>query len=180
MDLAEPAQIPRINTLLDQHHYLGALRPVGQRLYYLARDAAGEWLAVLIFSAPAKHLKHRDAWIGWSNEQRRRRLSLVTNNSRYLLVPERSVPNLGSRVLRLTLDRLSADWQTHYGHPVEVVETFVDPERYRGTCYFAANWKLLGRATGRGKQSNSYVPNRSIKEVLGYPLTKRFRQLLGE
>ena len=72
------------------------------------------------------------------------------------------------------------DWQRLYGHPIYFLETFVDPERFRGTCYRAANWELLGKTTGRGKQSNSYVPNRSIKEVLGYPLTKRFRELLGE
>jgi hypothetical protein len=120
VELATAAQIPRMNQLLSQHHYLGSLRPVGQRLYYVARNAAGQWVALLVFSAAAKHLKHRDEWIGWSEEQRRRRLSLVTNNSRFLLLPDFSVPNLGSRVLRLTLARLREDWQTRYGHPVEV------------------------------------------------------------
>jgi hypothetical protein len=75
--------------------------------------------------------------------------------------------------------RISDDWQQMYGHPIYFLETFIDPERFRGTCYRAANWVLMGRTTGRGKQSNSYAPNRSIKEVLGYPLTKRFRELLG-
>src|ERR1700726_4382340 len=115
VELATPAQLPQLQKLLEQHHYLGGLRPVGERLCYLALDAAGQWVAVLIFSAAAKHLKNRDQWIGWANEQRRRRLSLVTNNSRFLLLPDFSVPNLGSRVLRLTLDRLSGDWQSHYG-----------------------------------------------------------------
>src|ERR1700747_738556 len=102
VNLATPAQRARLNRLLDKHHYLGSVRPVGERLYYLARDANQQWGAVLVFSAPAKHLKHRDKWIGWSNKQRRRRLSLVTNNCRFLVLPQFCVPNLGSRVLRLT------------------------------------------------------------------------------
>src|SRR5271157_5105280 len=86
---------------------------------------------------------------------------------------------LASHILSRMAARISADWQQMYGHPIYFLETFVDPERFRGTCYRAANWVLMGRTTGRGKQSNSSVPNRSIKEVLGYPLTKRFRELLG-
>ena len=148
VDLGKPAEIARINRLLHKHHYLGSVRPVGERLYYVAQDAAQHWVAVLVFSAPAKHLKHRDKWIGWSNEQRRRRLSLVTNNCRFLLLPQYSVPNLGSRVLRLTLDRLRRDWQASYGHPVEVVETFVDPERFCGTVYTANGWTELGHPLG--------------------------------
>ena len=88
--------------------------------------------------------------------------------------------HLASHILGRMAARISEDWQQMYGHPVYFLETFVDPERFRGTCYRAANWVLLGKTTGRGKQSNSYVPSRSIKEVLGYPLTKRFRELLGE
>ena len=90
------------------------------------------------------------------------------------------VEHLASHILGRMAARISDDWQRMYGHPIYFLETFVDPERFRGTCYRAANWVLLGKTTGRGKQSNSYVPNRSIKEVLGYPLTKRFRELLGE
>jgi hypothetical protein len=89
------------------------------------------------------------------------------------------VPHLASHILGRMAARLSADWEQVYGHPIYFAETFVDTERFRGTCYRAANWVVLGKTTGRGKQSNSYVPNRSIKEVLGYPLKKRFRQLLG-
>lgn len=173
VELATSTQIPRINKLLDQHHYLGRLRPVGERLYYIARDAANHWVAVLVFSAPAKHLKHRDEWIGWSNEQRRRRLSLVTNNSRFLLLPEFSVPNLGSRVLRLTLDRLSGDWQTRYGHPVEVVETFVDPEQFCGTVYTASGWAELGQTDGWGRcQRDYYVKHDKPKRLFVRPLRR--------
>jgi hypothetical protein len=105
VELAIPARMPPISQLPRQHHYLRSLRPVGQRLHYLARDTAGQWVVVLIFSAAAKRLEHRDEWIGRSEEQRRRRLSLVTNNSRFLLLPDFSVPNLESRVPRLTLIR---------------------------------------------------------------------------
>ena len=173
VELATPAQIPRISQLLRQHHYLGSLRPVGQRLYYLARDTAGQWVAVLIFSAAAKHLKHRDEWIGWSEEQRRRRLSLVTNNSRFLLLPDFAVPNLGSRVLRLTLDRLRQDWQTRYGHPVEVVETFVDPEQFCGTVYTASGWTELGQTDGWGRcQRDYYVKHDKPKRLFVRPLRR--------
>ena len=146
--LAERAELERFKELLDQHHYLGSVKSVGERLHYVATDAQGQWLALLVFSAPAKHLKHRDQWIGWSPAQRHRRLSLVTNNSRFLILPERSVPNLASKVLRLTLDRLATDWQTHYGHPVLVVETFVDAAQFSGTVYSASGWSELGQTDG--------------------------------
>jgi hypothetical protein len=171
VELATPAQIPRLNELLDQHHYLGSLHPVGQRLYYIAGNAAGQWVALLVFSAAAKHLKHRDEWIGWSEEQRRRRLSLVTNNSRFLLLPDFTVPNLGSRVLRLTLDRLRQDWQTRYGHPVAVVETFVDPEQFCGTVYTASGWIELGQTDGWGRcQRDYYVKHDKPKRLFVRPL----------
>jgi hypothetical protein len=156
VELGTPGEIPRVQSLLRRHHYLGGLRPVGERLYYIAKDASERWLAVLVFSAPAKHLKDRDRWIGWTEEQRRRRLSLVTNNSRFLIVPKRSVPNLGSRVLRLTLERLPKDWRNQYGHPVEVLETFVDPERFCGTVYTASGWIELGQTDGWGRVRRDY------------------------
>jgi hypothetical protein len=164
--LASAKQRPRIGKLLEQHHYLGNLRPVGERLYYLATDAAGQWLGILVFSAAANHLKHREHWIGWSNEQRRRRLCLVTNNSRFLLLSEGTVPNLGSRILRLTLDRLSRDWQAHYGHPILVVETFVDPEQFCGTVYTANGWMELGQTDGWGRcQRDYYVKHDKPKRL---------------
>jgi hypothetical protein len=130
-------------------------------------------VAVLVFSAAAKHLKHRDEWIGWSEEQRRRRLSLVTNNSRFLLLPDFSVPNLGSRVLRLTLARLREDWQTRYGHPVEVVETFVDPEQFCGTVYTASGWTELGQTDGWGRcQRDYYVKHDKPKRLFVRPLRR--------
>jgi hypothetical protein len=156
VQLAERSELPRLNRLLDEHHYLGSLKPVGERLYYVATDASGRWLAILVFSAAANHLRARDQWIKWSNEQRRRRLSLITNNCRFLVLPDCSVPNLGSRILRLTLDRLSADWQSRYGHPILVVETFVDPDQFPGTVYTANGWEELGQTDGWGRQRRDY------------------------
>lgn len=156
VELAAREDWVRIKRELNQHHYLGAIQPVGQRLHYLAKDPSGQWLAILIFSAPAKHLKARDEYIGWTDEQRRRRLSLVTNNSRFLLLPGRAVPNLGSRVLGLVLKRLAADWHQHYGHPVELVETFVDPDQFSGTVYTASGWTELGQTDGWGRCRRDY------------------------
>jgi hypothetical protein len=154
--LLDPSELPRFNELLDQHHYLGSLKPFGERLYYVASDAQDQWLSLLVFNAAAKHLKPRDRWIGWTGPQRHRRLSLVTNNSRFLLLPDRSVPNLGTKVLRLTLDRLRADWQARYAHPVVVVETFVDPEEFCGTVYTANGWEELGQTDGWGRHRRDY------------------------
>lgn len=142
----------RCERLLVRHHYLGAVAAVGEQLYYVAVTPHGGWVALLVFCAAAKHLRHREKWLGWTNEQRRRRLSLVVNNARFLLLPGRGeAPNLGSRVLRLVLDRLSADWQGRYGHPVLVAETFVNPEQFQGTVYRASGWEELGSTRGWGR-----------------------------
>ena len=174
-----PKDRQRFQQLLARHHYLGRLRPVGEQLYYAALDAQGRWVALLLFSAAAKHLKHRDQWIGWTRSQRDRRLSLVANNSRFLLLPDRSVPNLGSRVLRLTLDRLGADWQTRYGHPVLVVETFVDPDQFCGTVYTANGWTELGLTDGWGRrQRDYYVQHAKPKRLFVRELAKHARRSL--
>jgi len=154
--LAEPQELPRVQSLLRRHHYLGPIRPVGERLFYVAVDQHGHWVGVLVFCAAAKYLRHRDKWIGWTSEQRRRRLALVVNSARYLLIPHRAVPNLGSRVLKLSLSRLSADWQKQYGHPLAVVESFVDPEQFRGTVYSANGWQELGLTDGWGRRTRDY------------------------
>jgi len=152
---------------------------VGEQLYYVAIDAKGGWLALLLFNAAAKHLKHRDRWIGWSPAQRDRRLSLVVNNSRFLVLPRHSVPNLGSRVLRLTLDRLSQDWQARYGHPVLAVETFVDPEQFCGTVYTANNWVELGLTDGCGRhQRDYYVKHDKPKRLFARELAPNARRSL--
>ena len=170
---------PLFNSLMEQHHYLGYEQPVGEHLKYLVW-AQGRPIACLAWSSAPRHLGSRDRYIGWSAEARRRNIRFIAYNTRFLILPWVRVEHLASHILGRMAARISEDWQRMYGHPIYFLETFVDPERFRGTCYRAANWVLLGKTTGRGKQSNSYVPNRSIKEVLGYPLTKRFRELLGE
>ena len=150
-----------------------------QHLKYLVW-AQGRPIACLAWSSAPRHLGARDRYIGWSAEARRRNIRFVAYNTRFLILPWVRMKHLASHILGCMAARISEDWQRMYGHPIYFLETFVDPERFRGTCYRAANWVLLGNTTGRGKQSNSYVPNRSIKQVLGYPLTKRFRERLGE
>jgi hypothetical protein len=177
--VTQKRQRQRFQRLLKRHHYLGSLQPVGEQLYYVAVDAQGRWLALLLFSAAAKHLKHREEWIGWSAAQCDRRLALVVNNSRFLILPEASVPNLGSRVLRLALERLSADWQAQYGHPVLVVETFVDPEQFCGTVYTANNWVELGLTDGWGRHRRDYyVKHDKPKRLFVRELCSRARRSL--
>jgi hypothetical protein len=177
--LAQLPELARLQSLLRRHHYLGMLRPVGERLFYVAVDPSGQWVAVLVFCAAAKYLRHRDQWIGWSSEQRRRRLALVVNHARFLLLPQRTVPNLGSRVLKLALARLSADWQQRYGHPVLVVETFVDPEQFCGTVYTAAGWQELGLTDGWGRRARDYyVKHGKPKRLFVRELCRKARRSL--
>jgi hypothetical protein len=166
------------NSLMEEHHYLGYEQPVGEHLKYLVW-ANGRPVACVAWSSAPRHIGARDRYIGWDQQARRRNIRFVAYNTRFLILPWVKVPHLASHILGRMAARLSQDWEQVYGHPVYFAETFVDTDRFRGTCYRAANWVVLGKTTGRGKQSNSYVPNRSIKEVLGYPLTKHFRQLLG-
>jgi hypothetical protein len=154
--LSTSEEIQRAGELLAAHHYLGAPNPVGERLWYATLDADGDWLGVLLFAAASRRLRHRDQWIGWSDEQRRRRLTLVVNNTRFLLLPDRTTPNLGSAVLSRVAARLSGDWMERYGHPVLVAETFVDPQLFRGTVYIAAGWTPLGHTQGNQRVSRDY------------------------
>lgn len=169
---------PLFNSLLEQHHYLHYEQPVGAHLKYLVWSQSRP-IACLAWSSAPRHLGARDRYIGWSPAARRQNLHFLAYNLRYLLVPWVRVKNLASHILGRMALRLSRDWENLYGHPLYFLETFVDPERFRGTCYYAANWVRLGETTGRGKASNSHLPNRSIKHVLGYPLHPRFRELLG-
>ena len=173
------ADEPLFNSLMEKNHYLGYEQPVGEHLKYLVWGKSRP-IACLAWSSAPRHLASRDHYIGWSAEARRRNIRFLAYNTRFLVLPWVRVEHLASHILGRMAARISDDWKQMYGHPVYFLETFVDPERFRGTCYRAANWALLGRTTGRGKQSNSDVPNRSIKEVLGYPLTPKFRELLGQ
>jgi len=171
------ADEPLFNSLMEHYHYLGYEQPVGEHLKYVVW-AQGRPIACLAWSSAPRHLGSRDRFIGWSGEARRRNIRFIAYNTRFLILPWVEVPHLASHILSRMARRLSQDWQRQYGHPIYFLETFVDPERFRGTCYRAANWVVLGRTTGRGKDDHTNRPNRSIKEVLGYPTTPRFRQLL--
>ena len=171
------ADEPLFNSLMESHHYLKYEQPVGEHLKYLVW-AQGRPLACLAWSSAPRHLGSRDRFIGWSREARRRNIRFIAYNTRFLILPWVAVPHLASHILSRIARQLSQDWEGLYQHPIYFLETFVDPERFRGTCYRAANWVVLGRTTGRGKDDHTNRPNRSLKEVLGYPLTPRFRELL--
>ena len=173
------AQESLFNSLIEHHHYLGYEQPVGEHLKYLVW-AKRRPIACLAWSSAPRHLGSRDRYIGWSATARRRNLRLVAYNMRFLILPWIRVPHLASHILGRVVSCLSRDWERMYGHPIYFAETFIDPTRFRGTCYRAANWRCLGMTTGRGKASTSKRPNRSFKEVLGYALTPRFRELLGQ
>ena len=179
MQVRRSGDEPLFNSLMEQHHYLGYEQPVGEHLKYLVWSQ-GRPVACVAWSSAPRHIGARDRYIGWDQRARRRNIHLIAYNTRFLILPWVRVNHLASHILGRMAARISGDWQSMYGHPIYFLETFVDPERFRGTCYRAANWVVMGTTTGRGKQSNSYVPNRSIKQVLGYPLTQRFRELLGE
>jgi hypothetical protein len=166
-----------VDSLLAQYHYLGYQYPVGEHLKYLV-EAHGRPIGCLAWSSAPRHLGPRDRFIGWSPEVRRRNLRFLAYNTRFLILPWVQVPHLASHVLGQMAPRVAADWLAVYGHPIYFLETFVDPARFRGTCYRAANWILLGRTTGQGKAAPSLAPVRSIKEILALPLTPDFRARL--
>ena len=166
------------NGLMQQHHYLGYTQPVGEQLKYMVY-AGGRPIACMAWSSAPRHLGSRDRFIGWTAPARLANIGLLAYNTRFLILPWVRVPHLASHLLGRIARRLSADWQSVYGHPIYFLETFIDPQRFRGTCYLAANWTLMGVTTGRGKDAPTYEPNRSIKQVLGYPLVKDFRQRLS-
>ena len=170
---------PLFNSLMEQHHYLGYEQPVGEHLKYLVW-AQGRPVACLAWSSAPRHLASRDHFIGWSGEARRRNIRFLAYNTRFLILPWVTIPHLASHILGRMARQISQDWERIYGHPIYFLETFIDPERFRGTCYRAANWMVLGRTTGRGKDDQPHRPNRSIKEVLGLPLHRRFHELLQE
>lgn len=166
------------DSFIQTHHYLGYTRPVGEHLKYLVWSH-GVPVACLTWSSAPRHIGCRDRFIGWSAETRRQNVHLLAYNTRFLILPWASIPHLASHILGAISRRISADWQALYHHPIWLLETFVDPERFRGTCYRAANWLYQGVTTGRGKDDQTMKPNRSLKQVLVYPLARDFRRRLG-
>jgi len=169
---------PLFNSLMEQHHYLCYEQPVGEHLKYLVYTGTRPIACVAWSSAP-RHLGSRDRFIGWSAAARRQNVRFLAYNTRFLILPWISVKHLASHILGRMAKLVPADWAALYGHPVYFLETFVDPQRFRGTCYRAANWVLLGRTTGRGNNAPTKKATLPIKEVLGYPLCRDFRQRLA-
>lgn len=166
------------NGLVERYHYLGYTRSVGEHLKYLiySRDRP---VACMAWSSAPWHMGPRDRFIGWTPSVRRAHLHLLAYNTRFLILPWIKVPHLASHILGRIARRISDDWRRLYAHPVHYLETFVDQERFKGTCYRAANWVPLGQTTGRGIKEKTRKVTRSFKEVLGYPLSKDFRAQLG-
>lgn len=165
-------------TLLSQYHYLGFTTRVGQNLRYIAYACDRRPLACLLFGAAAWKTAARDTFIGWSTEEREQNISRVVNNMRFLIPPWVNVPHLASHILAMALRRLPADWRTKYGFEPVLVETFVEQDRFKGTCYKAANWQCVGSTTGRTRQDRNHKIRVSVKDVYLYPLCRDFRKTL--
>jgi len=168
----------RFRSYLAAHHYLGFGHTVGENLQYLIQDRQGRDLACLLFGSAAWKVEARDRLIGWSDVQRQRHLLTLTNNTRFLILPWIRVPHLASHILGKILRRLSSDWEAKYGHPIHLVETFVERDRFGGTCYRAANWIRAGETKGRSRQDRNQNLSVPIKDVYVYPLHPNFREAL--
>jgi hypothetical protein len=151
---------------------------VGENLQYVVRDGQNRPLACLVFGAAAWKCQDRDRFIGWTAQQRQKHLGLVSNNTRFLILPWVRVPDLGSWILGQVARRIGRDWQAKYGHPVVLLETFVERERFRGTVYQAANWQRVGQTTGRTRQDRHTCIQVAVKNIYVYPLGCGFRQVL--
>ena len=167
-----------VRAALVQFHYLGYRTPVGENLQYVVRDGSQRLLAVLVFGAAAWKCAARDRWIGWSPDQRQAHLGWIANNQRFLILPSVDVRHLASHVLGGVARRIAVDWQTKYGHRVILLETFVERDRFAGTCYRAANWRALGATQGRSRQDRHRTLTVPVKEVYVCPLRSDFREIL--
>ncbi len=167
------------NSLIEHYHYLGYCHPVGEQLKYIVYCRQRP-IACLAWSSAPRHIGCRDRFIGWSAQSRKKQIHLMAYNTRFLILPWVRIRSCASHILGQMAKVVSKDWQSIYNHPIYYLETFVDKERFAGTCYKAANWVYLGDTTGRGKNDQTKKVNRSIKAVWGYPLVKHFRRLLSE
>lgn len=167
-----------LRALLARFHYLGYRAPAGENLQYVVRDRAGRLLAGVVFAGAAWKCAARDRWIGWHCRQREGRLNQIANNVRFLLAPWVQVPQLGSWILGALGRRIARDWQAKYGHPVVLLETFVERDRFAGTCYRAANWERVGETTGRSRADRHRTLQVPVKEVYVRPLRGDFREAL--
>jgi len=174
----QPAERAWIRGALAQFHYLGFGGAVGQNVQYLVRDGRHRPVACAVFGAAAWKCQDRDRFIGWSAEQRQRNLGLIANNSRFLILPWAKVAHLGSWILGRVAGRIARDWRAKYGHPVVLLETFVERERFRGTVYRAANWQRVGATTGRTRQDRHTCIQVAVKDIYVQPLCHGFREVL--
>jgi len=173
-----PFEEQRYQELMQRHHYLGSLPKISETLWYVALWG-DQWVALLSFSASALKCAARDRWIGWNFRHQYDRLKLIINNSRFLILPDWHIRNLGSRILSLCQRRLDTDWQKAFGHPVVLLETFVDPQRFQGTVYKAANWLYVGNTKGFRRIRHGYTATaQSPKMVFIKPLQADARALL--
>lgn len=163
---------------MDQYHYLGFNRTIGENIKYMVYSRDGQPLSCLLFGSAAWSCRERDVFIGWNKEQRVRGLSYMTNNTRFLVLPWVRVLHLASHILSLIAHRVAADWQLKYGHPVYCLETFVERDRFRGISYRAANWVCVGSTTGRGRDGGHKHAVFPIKDIYLYPLVKNFKEAL--
>jgi len=163
---------------LNHHHYLGFTRTVGEHLTYLVQDRSGHPLACLLFGSAAWKTTPRDTFVGWESATRSANLTFMTNNTRFLILPWVRVPHLASHLLGRIMRRLRQDWIEHYGHPVHLVETFVEYDRFKGSCYKAANWLSVGHTQGRSRQDRHNDRRVPVKAIYLYPLSRNFRQAL--
>lgn len=167
------------NALMDRYHYLGAGPLCGAQMRYLIKSPCYGWLGGLAFSGAAWRVEARDHWIGWSEATRKENLSKVVCNSRFLILPQVKVPNLASHVLSLCVKRLPQDWIDRYGFEPVLLETFVERDRFQGTCYQAANWQYVGSTCGRGRQDRDHTHSVPVKDVYVFPMRKEPQKLLG-
>jgi hypothetical protein len=163
---------------LNQHHYLGFTRTVGEHIKYLVQDRSGHPLACLLFGSAAWKTSPRDTFVGWEPDTRVANLNGMTNNTRFLILPWVRVPHLASHILGRVMRRLRQDWIKKYGHPVHMVETFVERDRFKGICYQAANWLYVGQTKGRSRQDRDNDLRVPVKAIYLYPLIRNFRQAL--
>jgi hypothetical protein len=180
VEIAQVRRTPRealFDHLMQEHHYLGYTQSVGEHLKYIIQ-ARGQPIAAMGWSASTPNVAHRNRFVGWTREQSIKNIHLIAYNTRYLILPWVKVPHLASHLLGRMARRISRDWQQLYGHPIYLLETFVDPERFLGTSYRAANWIFLGLTSGRGRNDLTHKVNRSRKNHLVYPLGRNFRRHL--
>ena len=170
---------PLFNSLMEQYHYLGYEQPVGEHLKYLVK-AGGQVIACLAWSSAPRHLRLRDRYIGWSDEARERNVHLLAYNTRFLILPWVRVEHLASHILGRMAKLVPQDWRRLYAHPIYWLETFVDTSRFRGTCYRAANWQVIGMTAGRGHRAPTIEQTRPAKRMLGLPLHRNFREMLQQ